>query len=945
MQALPGQVLAALAAYSSQSRLYALAFGDGGEVEALLVEAFTADDALQGLGRRDVIVLSASAQIDVAALVGKPATLQISLADGTRCAFTGDVSAVAQLGSNGGLARYRLTLTHWLWRLGQVRNSRVWQDKSVQDIVDDVFGAYAPLARWRWSEETAQCMAGGAPRSYCCQYRESDLAFVGRLLAEEGLAWRVEEDGDGAQLVLFADSTQRCAVPDDPSSPARFHGARAGEQDDTVQALHAGRAARVALTSLLSYDYKAGRVVAAGAVSDAAGNGMLAALEHFDAPGPYHYANNAQAQRYADLQMQGREARSQWWRGRSTLRTLRAGVRLAIDGAPLAQDSEAAFTVVRVRSVGINNLPQPASAALAELFGPIPELLQDYSPPEADADFALAVAQARTSGYANLFEAAPSSLPWRPQWQDSDGRHHHKPTANGSQSAIVVGADGAESPQGADELYCDRLGRVRIRFHWQDGGNATCWVRVAQRAAGGGMGSQFLPRIGQEVLVQFLENDIDRPVIVGALYNGQGEGGVAPTPGGQAAQDAASPFDRARDHAVSGQGNVAGGNSPVWHGASGDSAGHRNGAAQWGIRSKEFGGSGYNQLLFDDTDQQGRVQLKTTHAATELNLGHLIHSADNYRGSLRGQGAELRTDAYGAVRAGAGLLVTSYGISHSAAAREPAGDNTAGIALMKQAVAIAQSFSGAATSHATVALSSHAGAAKASSSRLDDNAAPLPALLTALSGMVSDSGTDAALADAADKQTAPADGKLPHLTDPVIAIAARGGLGVVAGQDVQLANGETVTLMSGADTQWQSGGKLRVHSRQAIGMLGGAVAAGDGGIGLQAIAAQGDVDVQAQAGTLAIQSRDDLQVVSANAHVDWAAARRITLATAGGASITIEGGNITVQAPGKITIQAGKKSFDGPAQNDYPLPELPNSICLECLKKSLAAAPAFTAIG
>jgi uncharacterized protein involved in type VI secretion and phage assembly len=204
------------------------------------------------------------------------------------------------------------------------------------------------------------------------------------------------------------------------------------------------------------------------------------------------------------------------------------------------------------------------------------------------------------------------------------------------------------------------------------------------------MGSQFLPRIGQEVLVQFLENDIDRPVIVGALYNGQGEGGLVPTPGGQVSADSdASYFSSSHDHGVSAQGNLAGGNSPVWHGASGDSDGHRNAAAQWGVRTKEFGGAGYNQLLFDDTDGQGRVQLRCTYAATELNLGHLIHAADNYRGSFRGLGAELRTDHYGAVRAGAGLLVSSYGIAHSAAGRGPAGENAAGIGMLQQAVALA----------------------------------------------------------------------------------------------------------------------------------------------------------------------------------------------------------------------------------------------------------------
>jgi uncharacterized protein (DUF2345 family) len=437
-----------------------------------------------------------------------------------------------------------------------------------------------------------------------------------------------------------------------------------------------------------------------------------------------------------------------------------------------------------------------------------------------------------------------------------------------------------------------------------------------------------LPRIGQEVLVQFIENDIDRPVIVGALYNDQGEGGVAATPGGQAAQDDGGPaalFGPASDHAPSAQGNLAGGNSPLWHGASGDNDGHRNGAAQWGVRSKEFGASGYNQLLFDDTDAQGRVQLRSTHAASELNLGHLIHAADNYRGSLRGQGAELRTDAYGAVRGGAGLLVSSYRIAHAADARDPAGDNTAGIALMKQAVKLGETFSDAAVTHQAVALAGHMGAAKAGASVLDGKAAPLPALLAAVSGMVANAGPDQARADAAASRTAPGDDRLPHSGAPIIALSGKAGLGVTAGQAIQFANGETLSLMSGADSQFVSGGQWRAHSGQAIGILGGAVAPGDQGLGVQLIAAKDPVDIQAQADELKVQARDDVNVVSVSAFVDWAAAKSISLSTAGGANITIEGGNITVQCPGKITVHAGKKSFSGPERMDVDLPLMPKA--------------------
>ncbi|WP_377700801.1 type VI secretion system Vgr family protein [Pseudoduganella sp. UC29_71] len=931
------QVAAGLAQFSSATRLYALllpedaAVPDAGE---LLVEAFVADEAMQETGTRDVIVLSTSAFVDLRKLLGKPAALEVTLADGSRTRFGGEITQAAMLGSEGGLARYRLRLTPWLWRLTQVRNSRVWQDASVLDIVADVFDAYGGAALWRCSEDAAPFMEGVPPRSYCCQYRESDYHFVRRLLAEEGLSWRFEDGDDGRTLVICADTLQRSAIPEDASSAAgegvRFHGVRPGEQQDTVQALQARRRVASSLATLLSYDYKGKRAMGAGAPSTLPAAASLPPLEDYDFPGQYAWANAGQAQRYAEFQMQGREARSQLWQGRSTVRTLRAGTLLRIAQSPLAGAPDG-YTVLRVLSVGVNNLPTPVQQGLAELFGPIPELLQEYASQEWPEGFALAVAQAREGGYANHFEAVAARTPWRPQLPGSGGRSHPKPTAMGTQSAIVVGPDGGSSPQGADELYCDRLGRVRIRYHWQTSGDATCWVRVAQRSAGGGMGSQFLPRIGQEVLVQFLENDIDRPIIVGALYNGQGEGGVAPTPGGAAAGGGAGAgaagdggvFARAHDLAPSAQGNLASGNAPLWHGAAAGSADHRSAAAQWGVRSKEFGGGGYNQLLFDDTDAQGRVQLRCSHAATELNLGHLVHSADNYRGSLRGQGAELRTDAYGAVRAGAGLLVSSYAIAHAPGAREPAGDNAAGIALIKQAVQLGEAFSKAAVTHQTVAYASHAGAAQASASLLDQGAAPLKALQTALSGMVGDASLEQAEADAQARSTAPGSGKLPYSSAALVAISARAGLGVTAGQSVQLASGEGVTVMSGADSQFATGGKLRVHGGQAIGVLGGAVKAGEGDVGLQMIAAKDAIDVQAQAGTLAAQARDDLMVASAAAQVDWSAAKSIKLATAGGASITIADGNIVVACPGKLTIHAGKKSFSGPASMGANMPALP----------------------
>jgi type VI secretion system secreted protein VgrG len=452
---------------------------------------------------------------------------------------------------------------------------------------------------------------------------------------------------------------------------------------------------------------------------------------------------------------------------------------------------------------------------------------------------------------------------------------------------------------------------------------------VLQRWAGPGMGAQFIPRIGQRVMVDFFDGNLEQPLVTGALYDGQGEAGIPPTPGGRAAEADLSALAQSTDHHPSAQGNqVAGGHAPAWHGAGAaslEAGGQTNAAALSGYKTKEFGGSGHNQLVFDDSDGQLRTQLATTQHASQLNLGHLIHQADNHRGSFRGLGWELRTDAYAAVRGNAGLLLSTY----DQAPQAPAGDNAAALALQRQVVSLAQTFSQAAATHQAVALSASQGVSHDQPSTLSDTEAPLAALLTSLKGMVDGNSFEAAQADAAAKATATTEGKLPHSADPFISIAARAGLVATAGQDLQWSAGQTITIASGQDTHLATGGAARIHTAQAIGIVGGAIQPGAGhqgeaaGSGITLIAAQGDLVAQAQAGPMQIAARGDLSIQSQSASIDWAAAKAIILKTAGGASVTLAGGDITVECPGKITVRAGMKSFTGGVNISHAMPQLP----------------------
>ena len=199
---------------------------------------------------------------------------------------------------------------------------------------------------------------------------------------------------------------------------------------------------------------------------------------------------------------------------------------------------------------------------------------------------------------------------------------HAKPTAHGIQIAIVVGPAG-------EEIFTDEFGRIKVQFHWQrpvdhPEGNAalddrsSTWVRVAATSADSTWGMQDIPRIGMEVLIAFQDNDIDRPICIGAVHNGQH---TPPT--------------------FSGAGNLPANKTLS------------------GTKTKEYKGGQFNELLFDDSAGELRTQLSSGHATTQLNQGFLIHPRTEGKGEPRGEGVELRTDAAGSLRALKGLLITT----------------------------------------------------------------------------------------------------------------------------------------------------------------------------------------------------------------------------------------------------------------------------------------------
>lgn len=945
--------------FSAESRLFRL---DGeGAMSSLQVEGWIAREGLSTLSEMRVVALAEDAALDLNDMVSRPATLWTTRADGTEAGRSGVVRAAEMLGGNAGMARYRLTLSPWLWLATQRRDSRIYENQPVLDIVRHVLDSYEGYT-YKVASDVEDHLAGLPARTYTTQYRETDYAFLSRLLAEAGLGWTTVEDDSAPSrhaVLIFADSRNLAEDAESAGAGVRFQRAHASESRDGVQAIARRMRRTVEKVTVLAWHESGKHAITgqalAGPADDAADE---RALEWFEPLGHGGLLNQAHAQFQANLLMQAAQASAETFVGRGTVRTFRSGTRFTLqEMSPLGPSGEAGFepdfALDRVEHAGVNNLPGQNDASLADRLGALDDFLcfedeaeGDGQPPQGDADIgvgrpdAAVMARAHEVGYANRFCAVRCDRPWRALPAAARGaRLAGAPSAVGVHTAIVTGADGATEASGEDEIHRNARGDVRVRFHWQSDGEGLAksrWARVAQRQAGAGMGMSFVPRIGQEVLVRFLDEDIDQPLVVGALYNGRGEGGIPSTPGGKAGEPMNTEvYAAAIDGKPSAQANLASGNAPAWHGAAGGDDQHRNAAALSGFKSKEFGGDGYNQIVFDDSDGQLRMQIKSSQSASELNLGHLIHQSGNYRGNVRGVGAELRTDAFGAVRGGSGVLLTTY----TAAGSEPAGDSAGPLALAGQADIMAQSFDGVIGAHQGVRLASARGTASAGASRLDGERAPLAAMTHAVSGTVAGEAVGGAASDASAKHTEVVDGKVPHLTDPLVLMAGRAGLTQAAGRNVQVAAGELVHWSSGQDHNLAVIGSLRVHTGQALGIVAG-VQKGGAESGLDLIAGTGEVDVISQHDTLTVQAQQDLRMVSANAGIEYASPQRIRIANAAGASIVIEGGNIIVTAPGRIDVKTGNKQFAGPTQMPYPFPQF--TVCKTCILDAQESVQSIT---
>jgi len=802
----------------------------------------------------ELTVLATSAYFELRHLLGEQITLQLKRPDGRYRPWHGYVLQAAQLGADGGLARYRLSMRPWLSLLDSRHDSFTYQDKTALQIVEDVFRDH-PQANWR--VEVTEPLR---QRSLCSQYRESDLAFVQRLLAEEGLSYHFEHlSGDAAASADRAGQARHCLVitdrhaPRPSAGPLRYATPRdsASPWDaarvDTFTRFAAQRQAITNAATVGSWDYKR---LAGVSGSDSAPQPGLPSLELYDGAGAYRYESTDHAQRAATLALQACEQQVLRFEAQGSVRSLAAGSTFSLQEHPRL---DADYTALQLRLEAVNNLGAQAARLLQR---------QDLDKGQCRARVL----------------AQPAATPVVPGF-------HRKPSAPGVQTALVVGLEN-------EPLTTERDLRVKLQFPWQRGrqpnpgglphderspdtqGNAPgteasgTWVRVAQPAAGANFGSVFVPRIGTEVLVDFIEADIDRPLIVGQLHNGQD------TP----------PF------------------------AAGVNAGTNHPGVISGVHSPSLDRSGYNEWTIDDATGQLRMRLLTSYAMSEFGLGHLIQQtpANAQRGPARGAGFELTTQAWGSLRAGQGLLIsTSARTGTYGSAQSTQMDAAESVQQLKGAHDLAQRLNDAARTMRAQALKSH----EASQSieqliqgldRQQDGKYEAPV-----------NGQPAKKEDASRQPTEPVERPAkPTLTlDTPSTLAQITGAGIAA--------------FSGQDSSWITQGDWQETAAHTFSLVAGRTAswyAHDNGI--QVKAANGPVSLQAHTDRLEILADQDVQVLSVNDEIVISAQKKIEL-VGGDSSITLEGGDITFKTPGSFVVKAAMHDWNSAGGGEASLPNLP----------------------
>ena len=438
--------------------------------QELKVVSFAGKEDISALFSYALELACEDADLDLNECINKPALLTlIGDDDNIERRVHGIVERMQLTGQAGRFTLFRVELVPQLHLLGLRRNSRIYQNMTVPDILASVLKD----ANIGTDQYKLSLNATYAPREYCVQYRETDLQFIARLMEEEGIYYYFEHSQEN-HLLVITDNAHAPKAIDEPATLAFHAGTGTVDAEDAVRSFTYFEKVQSGAVTLRDFNFKK---PALGLQSQQQAR-QFASLEVYDYPGGYELPDGGN--KYAQIRLEALQAAADLGRGTSNCLRLLPGFRMTLDEYPRAQVNQEYL---------ITQMKCEASQ---------PQVLQES-------------ATGAGTTYNNDFNCIRSSVPYRSLIEIK------KPKINGSQTAIVVGPSG-------EEIYVDEHGRVKVQFHWDRLGvnneKSSCWIRVSQLWAGAGWGAMFIPRIAQEVMVDFIEGNPDRPIITGRVYHG-----------------------------------------------------------------------------------------------------------------------------------------------------------------------------------------------------------------------------------------------------------------------------------------------------------------------------------------------------------------------------------------------------------------------------------------
>ena len=417
-------------------------------------------------------------------LAGKNVTLSVRSSNKTERFFNGIIVAFspAQVAEKDGYSKYNAIVQPAMWLLSECYDCRIFQDKSVPDILREVLGDGSLGAKGVKVKIDHRLDLSGSysPREFCVQYNESDLNFISRLCEEEGIFYFFENE-NGKHTLVFGDApTNHKPHIAGKKEKIRYQKTSGGNlKDEVITALQQHKKLTIGKYAARDYNFTIPDTDMT-VTRDTQQNSPKGQGEQYEYPGGYE-KTNSQGKRLAKIRMEASDVRIHTLQGRSNCRGFVPGYKFSLEKHPLKSLNGKSYVFTMVRH----------------------EARQDFTSSGTGGD-----------SFSNIFSCIPHKVPFRPS------RRADRPLIVSSQTAIVTGPT-------AEEIHTDKHGRVKVKFFWDrrtdqnKDGNMSCWIRVSQNWAGGKWGAMHIPRVGQEVIVNFLDGDPDRPIITGRVYHGQ----------------------------------------------------------------------------------------------------------------------------------------------------------------------------------------------------------------------------------------------------------------------------------------------------------------------------------------------------------------------------------------------------------------------------------------